>query len=98
MARMQSFAHLHKICEAAAKKIQYPLVIEHLHTELDEEFWEIAESTVIYFLPRAILALPTKQERRDALETIPNDGKIKSLRLFVENGIVVLWEQGKKVA
>ena len=53
---------------------------------------------MIYFLPRAILDLPTKQERRDALETIPNDGKIKSLRLFVENGIIVLWEQGKKVA
>ena len=98
MARMQSFVHLHKICEVAAKKIEYPLVIEHLHKELDEEFWELAERTVIYFLPRAILDLDTKQQRKDALATIPNDGVITSLRLFVENGVVALWEQGKKVA
>lgn len=91
-----SFIHLHKICESAAKKIHYPLVIAHLQDSLDKEWWDIAESTVIYFLPRAILDLPTKLDRREALASIPVDGKIKNLRLFVENGIVALWEHDKQ--
>ena len=98
MGGLHSFSHLHKICESAAKKINYPLVIEHLHSELDKEYWDLAESTVIYFLPRAILDLPTKLDRREALATIPNDGVITNLRLFVENGIMVLWEHEQKVA
>ena len=71
-------------------------MIEHLHSELDKEYWALAESTVIYFLPRAILDLPTKLDRREALASIPVDGKIKNLRLFVENGIVALWEHDKQ--
>ncbi len=62
MARMQSFAHLHKICEAAAKKIQYPLVIEHLHTELDEEFWENSREHCHLFPASSDLG-PTNQAR-----------------------------------
>ena len=93
---LQSFAHLHKICESAAKKTHYPSVIEYLHNTLEEQYWGLAEATVMYFLPRAILDLPTKLERREALDSIPVDGHITGLRMFVENGILALWEHERQ--
>ena len=93
---LHSFTHLHKICESAAKKIHYPLVIEHLHNSLEEQYWGLAEATVMYFLPRAILDLDTKLERREALDSIPVDGHITGLRMFVENGILALWEHERQ--
>jgi hypothetical protein len=50
----------------------------------------------MYFLPRAILDLDTKLERREALDSIPVDGHITGLRMFVENGILALWEHERQ--
>lgn len=97
MTNLHSFSQLHKICETAARKIDYSLVIEHIHANVDRDHWAIAESTVIYFLPRAILDLPTKLDRREALATIPNDGVIKNLRQFVQDGVTLLWEHEQKM-
>lgn len=93
---LHSFTHLHKICEIAAKKIHYPLVIEHLHNSLEPQYWGIAEATVMYFLPRAILELDSKKARNEALESIPEDGHITGLRMFVRNGVLALWEHDRQ--
>ena len=89
---IKRFAQLHRICESAAKKIHYPDVIDELHKRLPKEWWEIGESTVVFYLPRAIVDLESKEERRRALESIPGDTKITNLRQFIEDGIWALWK------
>jgi hypothetical protein len=96
MTQLQSFSHLHKICQSAVKKIHYPSVIEELHKNLDKEYWGLAEATIIYFLPRAILDLPTKLERQEALASIPGQTNPTNLKQFVEEGILHLWEIDKE--
>jgi len=46
-------------------------------------------------LPRAILDLPSKQERRAALDSIPDNTAVKNLRQFVQDGMMALWEKEK---
>ena len=91
--QIERFSQLHRVCERAARKCEYPLVIEELHKNLPKEWWEAGESTVIFFLPSAIMSLPTKMDRRAALETIPHNTPVKNLRRFVEDGILTLWKK-----
>ncbi len=89
---IRSFQQLHRICERAAKKTHYPTVIAEIQRELPKEWWDAGESTVSFFLPAAILDLPTKLDRREALDSIPKDTPTPNLRKFVEDGIMALWE------
>ena len=82
MAQIHSFSHLHKICESAAKKTSYPLVLKELKRQVPRDWMPIAESTVLFFLPRAILDLPTKQARRAALDSIPNKLSVRTVGLI----------------
>lgn len=91
---MNSFSQLHYACERAAGLTHYPAVLERLHRDLDPEFWDLGEATLRFFLPSAILDLPTKLDRREAIDSIPDP----DLREFVENGIMAIWEQRKKAA
>ena len=93
---IRSFSQLHKICETAAKKTHYPTIIADLHKQLPREWWDCAESTLWYFLPRAILDLPTKLERQEAIASIPKDTNPPNMRGFVESGVIALWKAGKK--
>ena len=93
---IRSFSQLHKICESAAKKTHYPSVIEELHKKLPREWWECGEATLWYFLPRAILDLPTKLERQEAIASIPKDTDPPNMKGFVESGVIALWRQEKK--
>ena len=96
--QIERFSQLHRVCERAARKCEYPLVIEELHKNLPKEWWEAGESTVIFFLPSAIMNLPTKMDRRAALETIPDDTPVTNLRRFVEDGILTLWKKRDDLA
>ena len=97
MAKIHSFSHLHKICESAAKKTHYPLVLKELKRQVPKDWLPIAESTVMFFLPRAILDLETKQDRRAALDSIPKNTPVTNLRQFVEDGITFLWEKDREL-
>lgn len=89
------FSQLHQICESAAKKTHYPSVISYLHTHLPKDWWPMAESTVAFFLPRAILDLRTKLERREAIDSIPDDHPT-DLKQFVKDGVTMLWTKERK--
>tara|TARA_Y100000114_G_scaffold116985_1_gene111301 strand:+ start:962 stop:1264 length:303 start_codon:yes stop_codon:yes gene_type:complete len=91
--QIERFSQLHRICQRAAKEIEYPRVIDYLHKNLPKEWWDIGESTVIFFLPRAIMDLEHLTDRRAALETIPENTRVKNLRRFIEDGIVILWKK-----
>ena len=95
MEKINSFSRLHQLCEIAAKKCHYPLVIEELNSTVERKWRKLAVSTVIFFLPRAILDLPNKAERRAALDSIPDDTPVTNLRQFVEDGIMALWEKDR---
>lgn len=95
--QIERFSQLHRICERAAKEIEYPRVIDHLHKNLPKEWWDIGESTVIFFLPKAIMDLDHLMDRRAALETIPEDTPVKNLRRFIEDGIVILWKKRREL-
>ena len=95
MKKIRSFSHLHQLCEIAAKKCHYPLVIDELNSTVERKWRKLAVSTVIFFLPRAILDLPNKAERRAALDSIPQNTTVKNLRQFVEDGMMALWEKEK---
>ena len=97
MVTIRSFSHLHSLCKIAAEKAHYPQVIAELHKNIDKKWWDIADSTIIFFLPRAILDLPTKQERRAALDSIPKNTKVSNLRQFVEDGITIMWEKEREL-
>lgn len=97
MATIRSFSHLHSLCKISAEKAYYPRVLEDLHKNIDRKWWDIAESTVIFFLPRAILDLPSKRERRAALDSIPKDTKVTNLRQLMEDGITLLWEKEREL-
>mgnify|MGYP005695199999 CR=1 FL=1 len=95
MEKINSFSRLHQLCELAAQKCHYPLVIAELNSTVERKWRKLAVSTVIFFLPRAILDLPNKAERRAALDSIPNDAAVANLRQFVEDGMMALWEKEK---
>jgi hypothetical protein len=97
MLTIRSFSHLNSICKKAAEKAYYPEVIKELHRQVPRDWREIAEATVIFSLPAAILDLPTKAERRRALDSIPSDTKITNLRQFMEDGITFLWERDREL-
>ena len=91
--QIERFSQLHRVCHQAAKRVEYPLVIDYLHKNLPKEWWDIGESTVIFFLPKVIMELPLLMDRRAALETIPADTPVKNLRRFIEDGITILWKK-----
>ena len=90
---IHSFSHLHKICEAAAKKAHYPLIIEELQQTVPKKWLPMAQSTVIFFIPAAVLALKDRRARRDAIESIPDDTPVSNLKQFVKDGVTHLWEK-----
>ena len=77
----------------AAKKIYYPLVVEYIRANLEPEFHDLALASVIFYLPDQILSLPTKEERRQAIDSIPTDAYPAHSRDMVEAGVKILWKR-----
>lgn len=97
MPKIRSFSHLNSLVKISAEKAYYPEVISHMKQTIDRSWWGVAESTLMFYLPRAILNLPTKAERRRALDAIPKDTPVSNLRQFVEDGMIMLWEQDNEL-
>ena len=78
-----------RLIKLAAKQTYYPLCIKYL----DEGFHPLALATLVYYLPRNILDLPSKEERRAAIESIPHEAIPSHTRQLVEHGVKRLWER-----
>lgn len=84
---------LRKTVEIAAGKIYYPQCVEYIRGAMKPEFHDLALSTLPYYLPSQILDLSTKEERRNAIQSIPQDAVPKHTRQLVENGVKAMWKK-----
>jgi hypothetical protein len=80
----------------AAKKTFYPLCLEYLDKHLDKDFHDLARATLPYYLPANILDLPTRAERRDAIESIPEDAVPSHTKELVKIGVQMLWKKERE--
>lgn len=78
-------------CSAAAEKIYYPDCIEHLKENVPEELFDLARDTLMYYMPRNIIALETLEERRLAVECIPEGAGYT--KWWVKIRMRELWKQ-----
>jgi len=83
------------IMKNAAEKIYYPQCIEYIEISLGAEFHNLAKTTLLYLLPRQILTLNTRQERRAAIDSIPDDAYPDYAKDIVKLGVQNLWNKGK---
>lgn len=84
---------LRKIVEKSAGKIYYPQCVEYLRRELSPEFHELAIATLPYYLPNVIINLKTKEERREAIDSIPSNAVPKHTKDLVTSGVKVMWKK-----
>lgn len=83
---------LRHFVKMAAEKIYYPRCLEAIEESLDPAFHSLARATLVYYLPRVIAALPTVQERRDAIDSIPDDADPSHTKDLVKIGVKMAWE------
>jgi hypothetical protein len=79
----------------AAKKIYYPQCLQYIEEHLDPDFHDLAKATIMYYLPNNILSLPSKEDRRLAIESIPDDCIPSHTKHFVKQGVKMLWKKDK---
>lgn len=97
MQTIRSFSHLNSLVKIASEKAYYPAIMSEMKKTIPRKWWDMAESTLMFYIPRAILNLPTKRERRAALDSIPKDTPVSNLRQFVEDGMIMLWEKDNEL-
>lgn len=86
-------SHLRVTVKNAADKIYYPQCIDYLEKNLPEEFIDLAKATLPYYLPSRILDLPSKDERRKAIDSIPADTYPKHTKQLVMSGVQAMWKK-----
>jgi hypothetical protein len=79
----------------AAKKIYYPQCLQYIEDNLHPDFHALAKATLPYYLPSNILDLPTKDERRDAIDSIPDDATPSHTKDIVMIGVKLLWKKDR---
>ena len=77
----------------AAKKTYYPQCLQYIEDNLTPEFHDLAKATLVYYLPSNILDLPSRKERKAAIESIPHDATPSHTRQLVEHGVKTLWQK-----
>ena len=82
-----------RLIKLAAKQTYYPLCIKYIEDNLDEGFHTLALATLVYYLPKNILNLPSKEERRAAIDSIPHKATPSHTRQLVEHGVMTLWKR-----
>ena len=80
----------------AAQKTYYPQCLAYLDEHLDFDFHDLAKSTLPYYLPKNILDLPTIEERRAAIDSIPDDAVPSHTKDLVKIGVQMLWKKERK--
>jgi|TARA_B110000967_G_scaffold53479_1_gene54834 hypothetical protein len=86
------------ICKNAAEKTYYPQCLQYIEMSLPVEFHDLAKSTLIYLLPSNILDLKTREDRREAIESIPDDAYPAFAKDIVKLGVTTIWNKEKKAA
>jgi hypothetical protein len=81
----------------AAKKIYYPQCLQYIEDNLDPDFHGLAKATLPYYLPSSILDLPSKEERRKAIDSIPDDAVPSHTKDIVMIGVKLLWKKDRSV-
>jgi len=81
----------------AAKKIYYPQCLEYIESNLHPDFHDLAKSTLPYYLPSNILDLPSKEERKEAIDSIPDDATPSHTKDIVMIGVKLLWKKDRSV-
>ena len=64
---------LRQIVERSAKRVYWPEIVAELKSRLPQGFLPLAINNLIYYLPSVIVELPSKNERRAAIDAIPDD-------------------------
>lgn len=84
------------IMKNAAEKIYYPQCLLYIQMSLPAEFHDMAMATLPYYLPSQILKLETVAERREAIESIPDDAKPSHSKSLVKLGVRTVWEKDRE--
>jgi len=82
----------------AAAKAYYPQCLKYIEENMKPQFRQLAKATLMYYLPRAILDLSTKEERRAAIDSIPDDLDITHFKPIVKLSVRSLWESDQRRA
>jgi hypothetical protein len=80
----------------AAKKTYYPQCLQYIEDNLDADFHDLAKATLPYYLPSNILDLPSKDERRAAIDSIPDDAVPSHSKDLVKIGVQMLWKKERR--
>ena len=84
------------LVKIAAEKIQYPLCLKAIEESMHKDFHALARATLIYYLPDQIAGLKTKEERRDAINSIPDIADPIHTKQFIMHGVKVIWNNANK--
>ena len=84
---------LRVLVKNAAEKIYYPQCLKHIEETMDKDFHALARATLIYYLPTKIAELPSKQERRDAINAIPETADPIHTKQFIVAGVKSIWSK-----
>lgn len=84
-------AELRKIVEQAADRIFYPDIVGYLDKHLDKQFHPLAKGLLQYFLVSRIMDLNSREERKRALDLLPEGDEVPHLKEFVRYTILRLW-------
>jgi len=85
------------IMKNAAEKIYYPQCLMYIEMSMPAEMHDLAKATLPYLLPSNILALKTKDERREAIDSIPDDAYPEFAKDLVKLGVQTIWKKDREV-
>ena len=86
------------IMKNAAEKIYYPQCLQYIEISMPTEMHDLAKATLPYLLPSNILSLKTKEERREAIDSIPDDATPAFTKDIVKLGVQNIWNKDKRNA
>ncbi len=84
------------IMKNAAEKIYYPQCLQYIEISMPAEMHDLAKATLPYLLPSNILSLKTKEERREAIDSIPDDATPAFTKDIVKLGVQNIWNKDKR--
>ena len=82
--------------KSAAKKTYYPQCLKYIEDNLEPAFHDLAKATLVYYLPSNILDLPSRDERKAAIDSIPHDATPSHTKQLVEHGVLALWKKERR--
>lgn len=85
-----------EIMKNAAEKTYYPQCLMYIELSMPAEMHDLAKATLPYLLPSNILALKTREERREAIESIPDDAYPAFTKDIVKLGVQTIWKKDKR--